>query len=488
MPKTSFSESKLFKIWRLLEGSEAVQLKKWLLSPWVNTPAHLIDLHNILCKYYPHFRAKGLTRSAVFQQLFPQRKLDTKLLATLMSLLTRKMEEFLLHNHLRQDEELQQQLLIQVLHNRGKRDWVRDRTSKRIDLLLANGANTWEDTLWLSRLHEKRYRLSTSRDKALQAGEADLLEANHFNDLAYKWRKYRYLLELSEREKILGVDYRIEKQLALLPAAGDAHIPALQLYRTFIDNRNKYGISHFAALKQLWLEQHQFINQQDQSILLFYLINIGARIHLQGGRSILSQLLDLYKIGVKEHLLLEGNQMTTRTFANIVTTANLVGDFDFVRLLLEQHSHSLPEPIQQDAITWAKTHLAFNSKDPKLWESSSQLQQIGSIKNTFSIRTRVLLMQMWFEDYFSGKEKDGNFMLYFCEAFSLQLKRSKLYSPERLAALRAFIKYSRTLIRLKMRNRLHTNKLEEIRAAVEAVPRMPARAWLMQQLDKITGE
>jgi|GEM_PF-6448051 len=488
MPQISLTESKLFKIWRCLDALEAIQLKKWLISPWCNSSAKLIELHDILCVYYPHFNSDGLNRVAIYQRLFPKRQLDTKLLATLMSLLTKKIEEFLVHQHLKQDMATQQEVLMKVYRNKGMRDQCMVKNKKRADTILAKKTRSWQDLLELSQLYEERYRLSDSRNKALHASESDLLKASQYSNLAYIWRKYRLLLELSEREKILGIDYALDQQLNSLPREAVEHMPVLQLYQEFLKNRNKTNIAHFENLKNLWLQQRQYIDQQDQSILLFYLINIGARIHLQGVKSILSQLLTLYKIGVHENLLTEGNQMTVRTFANIVTTANLEGDFYFVRTLISKHSHTLPMAIQADAVTWAKTHLAFNSKDAQLWKSSLKLQQIGSIKNTFTIRTRVLLIQMWLEDFFSKKEQDGSFMLYFCDAFSLQLKRSKLYGPKRLAAIRIFIKYSRTLIRFKMRNRLEKDKLMKLRAEILAVPEMQAKQWLLEQIGKKLGE
>lgn len=488
MPSTSFIESKLFKIWPLLDRQEHIQLRKWLGGPWGRSPAQLLALYDVLSTYYPDFRADELSREFICKRLFPKQSPDTKWLATHMSLLTRQLEEFLVHQEVRRREELKQQLLIEAFHERGGHEWVGLKISKMVGSMHPKPPMHYQDLLHLSWVLEKRYRFSSSRDKVLPEGAKDLLEAKHSGKLAYKWRMYRFLLELSEREKILGIDYGIEQQISALPATGKEEIPALKMFEAFLTHRHQTGIKSFRELKELWLGQRQHIGQEDKSMLLFYLINIGARIHMQGEDNVLTELLELYKIGVQENLLLEGHYMTTRTFANVVTTANLVRDFDFVRLLIQTYSHKLPPDIQQDAISWAKTHLAFNSKDPDLWESSSKLLQIGSIKNRFTIRTRILLIQMWFEDYFNGKEKDGSFMLYFIDAFNLQLKRSRLYGPERLAAVRAFIKYTRTLIRLRGRKQLSSNKLAELQLAVKATHQMPAKRWLMLQLEKLLEE
>lgn len=490
MPLKPIHQSKLFEIWRKLDQQEAIRLKKWLSGSYSNTSEQLLQLHTILSVYYPDFKAEALSRAAVFQQLYPTRSFNSKLLATLMSLLTKKIEAFLVQDHFLQDQNLQQQLLLQVYQQKEMPLPLQRTLTQSIDQLSAKRATSWEDISLLSQLYEKRYRLSTSREKALRTGDDDLLQAQYFNDLAYRWREYRFLLELRERERITGVDYSIKQRLALLNEGEPETVATLQLYRTFItmDGEEGKAAGRFAEIKQLWFQQRQEINKEDQSILLFYLINLGVRIHLRGKNKILAELLELYKIGVEEDLMLSNNQMTARTFANIVTTANLLGDFEFTRTLLRKYSAALPDAIRADAITWATTHLAFYSKDKKLWKSSLQLQQMGSIHNTFIVRTRILLIQMWFEDFFSGRERDGNFMLYFCDAFNLQLKRSKLYSEDRLAGMRAFIKYTRTLIRLKMRNRLEKDKLKEMKVLIEQRTLMPAKDWLLGQIKQVIRE
>ena len=202
----------------------------------------------------------------------------------------------------------------------------------------------------------------------------------------------------------------------------------------------------------------------------------------------LQALLALYKVGLENDTLFYEKQITSTTFANIVTIANLTGEFTFTKKFIVEQQARLPKVIKEDAVAWANAHLAFNSKDASLWEKVKRIQHIGSIKNTFMVRTRVLFMQIWFEDYLNDQESDVNFMLYFCEAFSKQLRRSKLYNKEKLDARRNFIKHIRHLIRLKDRHQLHGKKLLEKRDEVRSDAIIHAKKWLLDHLNKRIGE
>ena len=491
MPQIPFRESKLFQILELLSPEEYSQLEHWLTGLHSGPHREMLQLIQLLLPYYPNFRMLELEKKQVYRAIFPEGPIRLQRLTSVMSLLVVQIEQFLAHRQLDKVSLQREYLLIKAYQNRGKLDWAVKKAEKLIQTLQKNKRKDQEEWQLMFELHEQVYRLQTTqRNRAGYMGIDTLTAADQYLDQSYAAAKYRFLLEFAEWEEIQEKgDYDLESKIkALQDMPIKLADPAHQLYRLYLINRQQAEQSTFQELKSAYLEHSGQMNKLDRSILLFFLLNKGARIYRRGKLEILGELLELYKIGLKNDLLWHYQNITANTFANIVTLGNLAGDFDFVENFIDQCSWRLPNDIHDDAVCWARSHLAFNSKDSRLWKIAVGLQQITTIKNTFAVRAKLLSIQMWFEDYMQGIEENEDFMLGICGAFSRQLKRSKLYSPERLAALRNFVQYSLDLIHLRSGryyNMLSVAKKEE---TLINEPNLNGKRWLLAQIKLMKAE
>ena len=488
MPKKNIETSKLFELLKLLNPKECNRLKKCLQGSWPSQNATLLRLFNLIMPYYPDFQSDHLDREKLFSELFPNKPIDLNRLAALMSELTKQIERFLIHEKLLQNDQLQDELLIQIYQERGKAEWAKKRSDKRIEKLENKAVKDWEDLLHLCLANERQHRsYSFGENIATPEKQTSLFQANQYLDQFYKLGKYRFLLELAEREKILGETHQVTQQLGHLESiATQEYLPVLDIYQAYF-KRKEESTANFGALKSHFMNNFQGISKLDQSILLLLLINNGARIRLKGNTTMISELLELYKIGIQHHLILYHTQLVPSTFANIVSLGNALEDFDFVQRFIDNFNVNLPDQIRTDAVIWAKTHLAFRSKSPKLWKVAKNLHELKVSKSTFAFRTRVLNIQMWFEDYLNGIEKDVNFMLAMCDTFNRQLRRNKMFAPNRLIAMRAFVKQVKALIRLKNRNR-RRSVLQAKQAEIIHENNIYAKEWLLVQVSILIGD
>ena len=472
--------SKLLQLLQLLSRREHNRLRHWLEGKWPESNGTLQRLYQILMIYYPDFSVPECNREKIFETLLPEKKWEPNRLSTLMAQLTAQIELFLVQERLLNDHLVQQQFLIQEYLKRGRYDWANKKIEKQVRKLEQKEVLSWEELLHLYWLYEMKHRQPVK-----EKGQDALLHADYYLDQMYGMAKYRFLLELSEREQILGEEHALASKVKLLEELikSQDSFSAFDTYQVYLDKRSITDVSTFNVLKKTFLNNYQSLSQLDQSILLLFLINKGARVRLKGDTSILAELMDLYELGIKEQLLFYNEQLTASTFANIVTVGNLLSRYTFVKEFISENKNRLPLAIKTDVLHWAKVHLAYYSRDPKLEKIAKSFEQRQTFKSTFAIRAKVLSIQMWFEDFKSGKEKNAEFMYYLCEAFIRQLKRSKLYGPKRLEALRKFVGYTRDFIRLLDRKQFNADKLSQKKEAIMATSNLHAKKWLLQQME-----
>lgn len=483
MPKIKLSESKLFKILLFLSHKEQKKLKDWLTNPWFNSNSDLTLLYQCIVDDAKSSPDETLDRVQLHQKLFPETPLDKQKLNTLMSTLHEKVEDFLIYEKLAQNHPLKEELLVDIYRERGLDKESTKQLNSRISRLSQKPILDSKDATKLHELYEKRHRQSYPK------AETDLYQANYFLDLSYKMGKYRLLLEFSEHKKILDNTFNLEAQINTLKnIRTDHNLHTFNFYQFFFDLDLENSVETLKFLIQKYFLYHEQFPIIDQSILLLSLINYGARFNLKGHQDILQEVMVLYKHGIEKELLVHNGKISTTAFANVVTVGNILKEFNFVEQFIRDYQNHLPLESKSDAVTWAKTHLAFNSKRFISGHAIKTLHKMESQKHKYAIRTKILSLQIWLEEYLSDKEKSFDFVVGLCQNFIKQLGRNKHYPPKRLEAIRNLIKSIKEIAKLKEKGRLKPLYLNPLRTKIIQHDNIFAQNWLLTILEKFDGE
>ena len=110
-----------------------------------------------------------------------------------------------------------------------------------------------------------------------------------------------------------------------------------------------------------------------------------------------------------------------------------------------------------------------------------KLSQQKQDRTIFSLRTKVLLLQIRFDNFLAEK-KVGLQWLDFSLAFEKQLVRNRNFSAKRLLGFKKFVQYSRRLYRLVGDPNVEQADLIGVESELldEAVVR--ARKWLLNKI------
>ncbi|MDF1695974.1 MAG: hypothetical protein P1U56_09090 [Saprospiraceae bacterium] len=96
-------QSKLVRLLKLLTPDEFRHFYKFIRSIYFQNNANVVKLYVLLRKYYPDFHDDKMDKKKVFKHLFPERRYKSDTLASLMTKMTKVLEEYLLVLDLEKD-------------------------------------------------------------------------------------------------------------------------------------------------------------------------------------------------------------------------------------------------------------------------------------------------------------------------------------------------------------------------------------------------
>lgn len=478
-----FAKSKMVSTMSGLSHDEYRLLGRWLKSPFFNSNKFLIRFHEVLKKYHPEYDHPKCSKEHLFKKIYPSESYRAKLILTLMSDLTKHAEEFLVHQQLKKDPEIREQLLKNSYLQRNQVERYEKRAYNRIKKLEAKEVLERKELLELEQLYEELYFRSNESIK--QQPKQDVLkQSNHYLDRYYTLGKYRLLNEMVEREKIMKGDqiFQIDKT-ALKQLRINLQEPVLDLYFSKIEITPPVKEADYYAIKKQFLESFHLLELKDQKILFFGLINIASRLLIQEKFEIRNEIFDFYKLGLEQNWLIHNNQMNQRTFNNIVSTSNYSGNTSYTKDFIIKYIPFLEPSAQMDAKVWGLAHVYYYEGN---YEAA--VDQLKSHKFTnylFNFRVRTLLMKA----YFDLCQKDYSFFdffNYYNLAFEKFLRRDKIFSKKRIDANLNLLKYTKKIISNNLEKKLESTYLEKLKIEIEQDTNLTGKEWLLERIKAVT--
>ncbi|MBK9013650.1 MAG: hypothetical protein IPM82_05955 [Saprospiraceae bacterium] len=414
-------------------------------------------------------------------KLYPTKAFDDKWMRNLMAAMCRQVEQFLVHQRLESDDTLSAQLLAKEYLERHEGEWHEKLVNEIINNLEAKKAKETEDFLILGQLHGELYERPQSTK--LKSSQALLLAADRYLDCFYGLHKWRCITELNERQLILPEGTPPTWNISQLEhLTQHLDIPALRIYKERLGLAQSLSMEGYLHLKSEVFSKFEYLSEKDKRILLFYLINTVIQLWLKGFVQIMGELLELYKTGLKEGLLVHYGRLLESMFSNIVTTGNSLRQFDFTKSFINEYADKLAPEMHEDGRVWAIANTFFKQHD---FEKSITLLSTHSFTtHHFSLHGKSLLLQAYFE---ACKNDDSYFlfMLDFGEAFKKYIHRDQLLSTRRKTASLNFVKYTTILLKKMVEKKWDEIWLENFEEQINQEEFMQGKQWILEKLGEI---
>lgn len=373
-----------------------------------------------LKRFHPDFDRHELDERLAYLKIFKGEKFNKPKLTNAISDLRRLLKEFLLwqyitHKKLTFEKEY---LLLKILEKQ-RLDSLTRKQFKKIELLQKENSklNTW---FWMNNLRFEHERYFNPFLEKVGHQSAKIDEAMKSLDCFLGITKLKYSCELLARNQIIKDPQNPIKYLEEVLNQDWAEVSFLHncYHKALLLIKNRTDVD-YQNFKQLIFQNFKNLRQEDQHILLTYLINHAAFRIRQGIHEFAYEIFELYKIGVKYEAFIIAGSFNEDHFGNIVDVGCRLGHYEWSEQFVNKWGDFLESSYKNEIITFSKALILHGKKD---YDKAISLLQNDFKKNMF-----YALKAKWLEIVcFYEKGEDVGFIIDRCNAFKQFLRRNNL--------------------------------------------------------------
>lgn len=456
--------------------------QNWLLSPVHNTDQSLITLGGYFQKTTPVKDVTKLEAQVLWQQAYPNKKLNEGMLRVKLRQLTQQIESFLIWQKLEEDKTLRQRLLLKAQINTLSYDRFENATLKsikKLDKTKTRGVDYFYEKMQLqAQLTEHpdfdNYRSSGSY---LQAVDQSL-------DTLFVLYKYRLGSEIKNRERILDEKYTIRFWQAIekehengLLANNITAILYQQLFLLLSQLQNDSLLDSFKSK----FNNHLFeLPLRDRKNLYYTTLNYLSRLINQGEGQYYAKILSWYQLGLREELLLTDKRISHITFNNIALLGYRDEQFEWTDQFINEYEPYLAAHLRKDAVQVSRAMGAFHRGN---FYKAIRLFTEHRFAPAYELRGRLTIIRAYYELHIC--EEDVYEQLTKAIAnFENFLNRNPVFSEKAKAPYRNHIRLLKKLMERQFRNRTVKDNGQWLAAELSSGIQVIAQEWLLEKARK----
>lgn len=466
--------SKLITLLKGLNRSELHWLQKFLKSPFYNNKKENILLFEYLKKYHPVFDTPQLDKEFVFKKLYPRAPYNVQKMRKAMYELATLIEEFMVAIQVRKSPIEQKQLLIQSLGERNIYQQFKKTTHETISQL---EALPYRDADIFYKIHSLNYKLYDHIDTNRQSDNINTLEKLSSSLDCYYLSKRQHLdFAIQAYKKLLGNKIKIPSLQQSIRSLEQE--PFYKIFNLISDaNTSNWDDDQYLKIKTHFIGNIDKISAENKLAIIRILLNYLISNINKGGAGYQAKVLELYKLGLKESLFIENEQINGATFSNIVSVGLYEKEFDWVEQFIISYNKYLTESIRSDTTCLALGLLHYHKN-----EFSKTIDLI--LNHSFSkplliLRSKTTLLRTYFEQYLKDNSY-YDFLIAQTQAFEKFIRRNRYISDNKKESYLNFALIIRKITYQHNQKTLSKRLYNNIKSSKSVV----LKFWLLQKLEE----
>jgi hypothetical protein len=470
--------SKLLKLLKTLSKEEFRLLKKFLRSPFYNYTPQLLELYDILKKYYPDFDSPKLEKEWVFKRLFPDESFKSKKMRHTLSEFTLLVEEFMVAMKLRNDTFLKKKLLTEEYGKRNVYD-IFERNTQELIEELENAPVHIETYGEISALSRKLFFHPLTRKNKLSV--PSLNRAMEYLDLDFALQKLFLTTEMKVRENILQEKYQIQF-LEELMAQNHEDVGIFKLLMESIRLFEKNDEASFLKVKDEFSAHADKLSSDEAAHILTNLLNYTIPKVNSGNSFYLEQLFALYKIGLESKLLIQDDRITDFSYTNIIAVGSGLKEYEWTKQFIEEYEVYLDEEIREGAKLLGLAFWHFHQGEFSVVIDLLSIHKFNQVIH--ELRSRSLQLRAYYE-LFQNNDSYYEFLISNTYAFEKYIRRNEKISDSKAEGYLNLISYTRKLTNILIKQERKENVKSDLNKALMAKQRFVAKKWILEKIDAL---
>ncbi len=466
-----------------LTGKEKAGFRDFLNSPYFNSNKKVLRLYDILVKAGAGATGK-YTLENLYRRVFKTEKYSRENIKTIIYLLTRLAEQFLVTTELRKDGPEYDKRLLKIYNRRGLDkhflrhlrkcgSQVMDEGSVELDKISRKAE--FEKTLL-------QFYLPRNDEKNIFAHERNLSDDLIAAFLVDMFKQYNVFWRAGYLENFLETEFTS----AMLDA-----IDFDRLFAIFSEKNYRYYkllLPHYAIYKLLKdgsgsidivslrqnIAGNEFISGSEKFVLSTILVNAVYFRSLKSGGIYSREVFEALKLMIEFYEFSEEQYLRYTTYSNVLRVALQHGEYEWTEEFIKKY-HVLLEPsIKDNMLIYSNAYLAFSRGDfEKCLEYESKI-------NFQTFQQRYYLRDLRLSSLYElGKYETA---LNLIDSYKHFIKKDRNYTAKMKQGYLLFLTYINDLIRLKL-GLSRKNAAEVKEKLANSLPMR--KDWLIKKFDEI---
>ncbi|MBS1613931.1 MAG: hypothetical protein JST49_14000 [Bacteroidetes bacterium] len=395
----------------------------------------------------------------------------------LYSDLAKKLEEFLVHDALKQNEQ-ERLLRVAEIYNDTKLPKYFN------DAYTLAQAKALKQPLRDAGFYLQQFKLEAAYNASAEQKQSRTVEKNILQTLSaldkfYFINKLNYLAALMHYKKFLATEGEVvlaHEILAHLKQSDVGDTPLLAINYTVVQSLlEPENVKHFERLHALLEKYAQLFEKDTARNFYAFAINFCIRRINAGNLKFVEILLELYKEMLAANLMYDAKgNMSQFDFKNIVTVALRAGDAPWAEKFVRSYKGHIPVADRQNAYTFNMARLYFYQK--KYNRVLPLLQNVEYSDVFYQLDSKTTLIKTYYElgEYLP--------LMALKESFRIMLRRKKIISEQNRINYMNFLRYTAMLYRADVKD---SAKVHALRAEIAALNNVADKGWLLAKADEL---
>lgn len=496
--------SSLLQLLASLDKEQMAALDRFLQSPYHNTNSTITKLFRYIRKYHPTLDSQKLSKEHAFVHLFPDESYYDPKIRKQMTLLKGAVEDFIQHERLRANQNIQQRLLILQYYELEDYEPFEKRIQQRVKALHKQPLRDAQYHLELLWLYEILFYHPKNKDSThFKSGNIQEQVMKQL-DLFFLLSKLRLETDFNIWKKVVNKEIPMlikYPELEKLLPAGDLGNPLIDVYKNiyrFQQDEWEPSVEEFIKLVDDFKKKLHMMGMEERGFIYNALINIAiAKINEHPDFVQLATLL--FKFGHQKDLILHRAQISPLQFLNVTIISSGAGAFEWVEEFMAHYEPYLPEANKQQALSISKGTLLYQQgKVPGLsWLERKDffekaLYEIGPTPYAgfvFDLRMRSLQFRILYDLHIPvAKDKERKFFTANAKNFNKYLGEKNEEFGERTETYSQFIKYTKKLARIYRKTRNDGQIPESLNILEEKIKKdksVALKLWLVNAVREL---
>ena len=227
----------------------------------------------------------------------------------------------------------------------------------------------------------------------------------------------------------------------------------------------------YTELKEMLYQEHEAIAQEDNIVLLTYLVNYTIKKINSGDARFIEEAFLLQKFGLEKSILVENGYLSVDKFRNILLIACELGKSDWAASFLVQYIDNVPGEHRSNLEALGKAYVLFAKGEYS--ECLDFLNEVDFKDYGYVLQTKFIMLKC----YYQLKEEYGRSLMALINSFDNTLLRNKAVHPDTLQSYHNAIRVIRLLLRPK-----NVKTQAEIQAELDSHQFIAGKIWLQKQI------